>query len=140
MGPREGVGSVLGDISFLLGGNATAKVVALEPVECFELKHDSLERIARDSPSQASKIYRALAKINAQRLISQTQQQNVLYYDKKQLLDPAIKKALDKLFKIKNRPSELPVSLGVINLEQASNLIDFNSISIILKIIKRITF
>ena len=40
------------------------------------------------------------------------------------------KKALDKLFKIKNRPSELPVSLGVINLEQASHLIDFNSISI----------
>ena len=73
MGPREGVGSVLGDISFLLGGNATAKVVALEPVECFELKHDSLEIIARDSPSQASKIYRALAKINAQRLINQTQ-------------------------------------------------------------------
>ena len=96
MGPREGVGSVLGDISFLLGGNATAKVVALEPVECFELKHDSLEIIARDSPSQASKIYRALAKINAQRLINQTQQQNVLSYDKKQLLDPAIKKAIDK--------------------------------------------
>ncbi len=96
IGPCEGAGSVLGDISFLIGGNATAKVVALEPVECFELKHDSLERIARDSPTQASKIYRALAKINAQRLINQTQLQNVLPYDKKQLLDPAIKKALGK--------------------------------------------
>ena len=96
MGPRLGVGSVLGDISFLLGGNATAKVVALEPVECFELTHDSLERIARDSPTQASNIYRALAKINAQRLINQTQLQDILPYGKKQLLDPAIKKALEK--------------------------------------------
>ena len=39
------------------------------------------------------------------------------------------KKALDKLFKIKNRPPELPVSLGVINLEQVSHLIDFNWLS-----------
>ena len=54
------------------------------------------EGIGRDSPSQASKIYRPLANINAQRLINQTQQQNILSYDKKQLLNPAIKKALDK--------------------------------------------
>ena len=39
------------------------------------------------------------------------------------------KKALDKLFKIKNRPPELPVSLGVINLDQVSHLIDFNWLS-----------
>tara|TARA_B100000287_G_scaffold120484_1_gene112319 strand:+ start:164 stop:754 length:591 start_codon:yes stop_codon:yes gene_type:complete len=39
------------------------------------------------------------------------------------------KKALDKLFKIKNRPINLPVSLGVLDLEQVSNLITFDSVS-----------
>jgi len=96
MEPRVGVGSVLGDVSFLLGGSARAKVVALEPVECFELSHDSLEFIARDSPNQASRIYRALAKINAQRLITQTHLESVLPYDKTQWLDPAINKAIEK--------------------------------------------
>ena len=96
MEPRVGVGSVLGDVSFLLGGSARAKVVAIEPVECFELSHDSLELIARDSPNQAFRIYRALAKINAQRLITQTHLESVLPYDKKQWLDPTINKAIEK--------------------------------------------
>ena len=39
------------------------------------------------------------------------------------------KKALDKLFKIKNRPINLPVSLGVLDLEQVSNLITFDNVS-----------
>ena len=38
--------------------------------------------------------------------------------------------ALDRLFKIKNRPAELPVSLGVIDLEQVSEIIDYDNISI----------
>lgn len=96
MEPRVGVGSVLGDVSFLLGGKARAKVIALEPVECFELSRDSLEVIARDSPNQASRIYRALAKINAQRLITQTHLESVLPYDKTQWLDPTINKAIEK--------------------------------------------
>jgi len=40
------------------------------------------------------------------------------------------KKALDKLFKIKNRSIDLPVSLGVLDLEQVSDLIKFDSVSI----------
>ncbi len=96
MEPRVGVGSVLGDVSFLLGGTARAKVVALEPVECFELSHDSLELIARDSPNQAVRIYRSLAKINAQRLITQTHLDSVLPYDNRQWLDPTLNKAIEK--------------------------------------------
>jgi len=38
--------------------------------------------------------------------------------------------ALDKLFKVKNRPDNLPVSLGVLDLEQVSELIRFDEISI----------
>tara|TARA_Y100000746_G_C15437505_1_gene421332 strand:+ start:149 stop:742 length:594 start_codon:yes stop_codon:yes gene_type:complete len=38
--------------------------------------------------------------------------------------------ALDRLFKIKNRSAELPVSLGVIDLEQASYLVDYDNLSI----------
>ena len=38
--------------------------------------------------------------------------------------------ALDRLYKIKGRSAELPVSLGVVDLEQASYLIDYDQISI----------
>ena len=34
------------------------------------------------------------------------------------------------MFKIKNRPAELPVSLGVIDLQQVSDIIDYDDISI----------
>ncbi|HGY5547993.1 MAG TPA: cyclic nucleotide-binding domain-containing protein, partial [Prochlorococcus sp.] len=67
--PRLGPGSLLGDVSFLLGGTTRAQVVALEPVECLELSRDALERVAEESPVLAARIYRALAAINAQRLI-----------------------------------------------------------------------
>jgi len=40
------------------------------------------------------------------------------------------KNALDNLFKIKNRPNNLPVSLGVLDLEQVSELVIFDNISI----------
>ena len=40
------------------------------------------------------------------------------------------KNALNNLFKIKNRPDNLPVSLGVLDLEQVSELIRFDDISI----------
>ena len=39
------------------------------------------------------------------------------------------KKALDELFKIKNRPSEMPVSLGVTNLEQVEEIVNFGDTS-----------
>ncbi len=40
------------------------------------------------------------------------------------------KNALDNLFKIKSRPNNLPVSLGVLDLEQVSELIIIDDISI----------
>ena len=39
------------------------------------------------------------------------------------------KAALDNLYNLKNRPAEQPVSLGVADLEQASELVDIRWIS-----------
>ena len=36
-GPRLGPGSLLGDVSYLLGGPARASAIALEPVEALQL-------------------------------------------------------------------------------------------------------
>lgn len=97
--PRVGPGSLLGDVSFLLGGTTRAQVVALEPVECLELSRDALERVAEESPVLAARIYRALAAINAQRLIGQTHQQGLLEvvpYGKAQRLDPTISQVIDR--------------------------------------------
>ena len=98
--PRLGPGSVLGDVSFLLGGITRAQVVALEPVECLELSRDALERVADESPVLAARIYRALAAINAQRLIGQTHQQGLLevvpYGKKAQRVDPTISQVIDR--------------------------------------------
>ena len=40
------------------------------------------------------------------------------------------KEALDTLFKIKNRSSDLPVSLAVLDLEQASELVEYNELAL----------
>ncbi len=96
---RVGPGSLLGDVSFLLGGTTRAQVVALEPVECLELSRNVLERVAEESPVLAARIYRALAAINAQRLISQTHQQGLLEvvpYGEAQRFDPAISLVIDR--------------------------------------------
>ncbi len=42
---RVGPGSLLGDVSFLLGGTTRAQVVALEPVECLELSRNVLDDV-----------------------------------------------------------------------------------------------
>ena len=57
-----GPGSLLGDLSFLLGGTARVQMVALEPVECLELSRDALERVAEESQVLAARIYRALVR------------------------------------------------------------------------------
>ena len=76
--PRLGPGAVVGDISFLLGGKATASVVATEPVDCLELPRNALELLTVQDPNSALPIFRALAAINAQRLLEQTHRQEFL--------------------------------------------------------------
>ena len=73
--PRLGPGSVLGDISYLLGGTARASVFALEPVEALRLSRSGLETVMERDPAQGQRLFKALAAINAQRLLTQTHQQ-----------------------------------------------------------------
>ena len=71
-GPLLGPGSVLGDISFLLGGVARASVMACEPVEALRLPQHDLHELMESSPAEGQRVFRALAAINAQRLLTQT--------------------------------------------------------------------
>ena len=71
-GPVLGPGSVVGDVSYLLGGVASASVVVLERVEALLLPRQALDRVREDDPSLGLRIFEALAAINAQRLIDQT--------------------------------------------------------------------
>ena len=73
--PRLGPGSVLGDVSYLLGGKARASVFALEAVEALRLSRSGLETVMERNPAQGQRLFKALATINAQRLLSQTHQQ-----------------------------------------------------------------
>ena len=50
--PRLGPGSVLGDISFLMGGTARASVFALETVEALRLSRSGLETVMERHPAQ----------------------------------------------------------------------------------------
>ena len=70
--PRLGPGSVLGDISYLLGGTARASVIALEAVEALRLSRSGLETLMERDPAQGQRFFKALAAINAQRLLNQT--------------------------------------------------------------------
>lgn len=74
-GPLLGPGSVLGDISYLLGGVARASVIALEPVDALRLSRQGLETLMDRDPTHGQKVFRALAAINAQRLLLQTHSQ-----------------------------------------------------------------
>ena len=74
-GPLLGPGSVIGDISFLLGGVARASVIAMEPVDALRLSGQGLEILMERDPSLGQKLFRALAAINAQRLLIQTHAQ-----------------------------------------------------------------
>ena len=74
-GPRLGPGSVLGDISYLLGGPARATVIAVEPVEALRLSMAELETLMACNPVQGQRVFRSLAAMNAQRLITQTHAQ-----------------------------------------------------------------
>ena len=49
--PRLGPGSVLGDISFLMGGTARASVFALETVEALRLSRSGLETVMERHPA-----------------------------------------------------------------------------------------
>ena len=71
-GPLLGPGSVLGDISFLLGDVARATVMACEPVEALLLSQLDLHALMESNPAQGQRVFRALAAINAQRLLTQT--------------------------------------------------------------------
>lgn len=74
-GPLLGPGSVLGDISYLLGGVARASVIAVEPVEALRLSRQGLDTLMDRHPAQGQRLFRALAAINAQRLLLQTHAQ-----------------------------------------------------------------
>lgn len=50
-GPVLGPGSVVGDVSYLLGGVASASVVVLERVEALLLPRQALDRVREDDPS-----------------------------------------------------------------------------------------
>lgn len=75
-GPLLGPGSVIGDISYLLGGVARASVVALEPVEVLAIPRPALETALEREPALAARLCRALAAVNAQRLLAQTHDRN----------------------------------------------------------------
>ena len=70
--PRLGPGSVLGDISYLLGGMPRASVFALEAVEALRLSRSGIETLMERDPAQGQRFFKALAAINAQRLLNQT--------------------------------------------------------------------
>lgn len=74
-GPLLGPGSVLGDISYLLGGVARASVIALESVDALRLSRQGLNTLMEGDPAQGQRLFRALAAINAQRLLLQTHSQ-----------------------------------------------------------------
>ncbi|WP_413744599.1 cyclic nucleotide-binding domain-containing protein [Synechococcus sp. MIT S9451] len=74
-GPLLGPGSVLGDISYLLGGVARASVIALESVDALRLSRQGLDTLMDGDPAQGQRLFRALAAINAQRLLLQTHAQ-----------------------------------------------------------------
>ena len=74
-GPLLGPGSVLGDISYLLGGVARASVIALESVDALRLSRQGLDTLMEGDPAQGQRLFRALAAINAQRLLLQTHAQ-----------------------------------------------------------------
>ncbi len=74
-GPLLGPGSVLGDLSYLLGGEARATVEAMEQVEALKVPCSALTVIIEKDPAQGLRLFRSLAAINAQRLLTQTHAQ-----------------------------------------------------------------
>jgi CRP-like cAMP-binding protein len=74
-GPLLGPGSVLGDLSYLLGGEARATVEAMEHVEALKVPCSALTVIIEKDPAQGLRLFRSLAAINAQRLLTQTHAQ-----------------------------------------------------------------
>jgi hypothetical protein len=74
-GPLLGPGSVLGDLSYLLGGEARATVEAMEHVEALKVPSSALTVMIEKDPAQGLRLFRSLAAINAQRLLTQTHAQ-----------------------------------------------------------------
>ena len=77
-GPRLGPGSVIGDMSYLLGGAARADVVALEPVEALMVPYGAIAAMSAQDPDLGRRFFQALAAMNAQRLLDQTRDRQPL--------------------------------------------------------------
>ena len=73
--PLLGPGSMLGDLSYLLGGQARATVEAMEQVEALRVPCSALNVIIEKDPAQGLRLFRCLAASNAQRLLTQTHAQ-----------------------------------------------------------------
>ena len=63
-----GVGAVVGEVSFLLGGAPTLGVTATAASVVAEVKHDALQRICVEDPALAGAIFKALAATLAERV------------------------------------------------------------------------
>lgn len=63
-----GPGEICGDMSFLLKGNASAAVVAKDPVEADEVDTEELDRLFESFPGIGSRFYYSLAIVLSRRL------------------------------------------------------------------------
>lgn len=59
---------VLGEMSLVTGDLASADVVALRPVQLWQVRRAALDALLREVPGLAERLYRALARVIAQRL------------------------------------------------------------------------
>lgn len=82
---KLGRGAVFGELSFLDGGRANAKVVAVGPTEVLELRHEAFDRLMGDHPALAAKLWRNLA-IELKRRLIRTNELVDHYVDLAQVL------------------------------------------------------
>ena len=62
-------GEVFGEVSFILGGRASADVVASTDVSVLEISQETIRRLFKQRPSVAAALYRSLAAELARRLV-----------------------------------------------------------------------
>jgi CRP-like cAMP-binding protein len=72
-------GSILGELSFCDGRNRSATTVALEDTDLLFLTAEALERIARDHPETALKIYKGFSRVLSLRLRKLTERMACIF-------------------------------------------------------------
>lgn len=84
-----GAGDLIGELSFLLDNKRTASIVAREPVVCWVINTDNIDKVFVEAPEVSAQFYKSLGKVIAERLVSGSKRnmQNIIFQTEK---DPLI--------------------------------------------------